>query len=65
MRSYDELRLVKQSIEALRRRTLNDLDALAAQVDLLLPSEDCARVKAFRRYTREDWDRFIEGREGK
>jgi hypothetical protein len=61
MPSYDELRLVKQSIEALKRRTLNDLDALAAQVDLLLPKEESARGREFRRYTRADWGRFIEG----
>jgi hypothetical protein len=59
--SYDELRLILQSIEALKQRTINDLDALAAQVVLFLPREEAARGREFRRYTSKDWERFLEG----
>lgn len=59
--SYDELRMILQNIEALKQRTINDLDALAAQVVSFLPKEEGYRGKAFRRYTRRDWDEFMDG----
>jgi hypothetical protein len=65
MSTFDELRLIRQSIEALKRRTINDLDALAAQVDLLLPREESDRGRAFKRYTPADWERHRDGRDEK
>lgn len=61
MSTFDDLRLIRQSIEALKQRTINDLDALAAQVDLLLPQEESARGREFKRYTATDWGNFLDG----
>lgn len=61
--THDELRLILQNIEALKKRTINDLDALAAQVVSFLPKEDCERGKRFRRYTRGDWESYLAGTE--
>jgi hypothetical protein len=58
--SYDELRLILQNIEALKQRTINDLDALAAQVVSFLPKEEGDKAKAFRRYNRDDWESYLE-----
>jgi len=65
MSTYDELRLIRQSIEALKQRTILDLDALAAQVDLLLPQVESGRGCAFKRFTRDDWGRYLDGKEKK
>lgn len=63
MTIYEELRLIRQSIEALRRRTTEDLDALAAQVDLLLPKKESDRSRLFKRFTKEDWGNYLDGGE--
>lgn len=65
MSTFDELRLIRQSIAALKQRTITDLDALAAQVDLLLPQEESDRGRAFKRYTPEDWGNYLDGSEKK
>jgi hypothetical protein len=65
MSIFDELRLIRQSIAALKQRTINDLDALAAQVDLLLPQEESDRGRAFKRYSSSDWGDFLDGGEKK
>jgi hypothetical protein len=65
MSTFDELRLIRQSIVALKQRTINDLDALAAQVDLLLPQEESDRGRAFKRYSSADWGEFLDGGEKK
>ena len=55
-----ELFLVRMSIEAIRARVNAELDALACQVDGMLPAADGARYSRYKNFSKHDWGEFLD-----
>ena len=54
-----ELVLMRMSIQAMKNRICQDLDAMAARLDRLLPPEDHMRYQRFKNFTPDDWGKFL------
>jgi hypothetical protein len=58
----NDLILLAMELRASKQQMVQTIDALLARVESLLPPDNHLRHAAkFRRYTRADWDRFVEG----
>lgn len=56
----EELFLMRMSIQATRDSINADLDALADQINRLLPPEDSAQQQRMKKYTKEDWKNYLK-----
>lgn len=57
----EELALMRMSIRAMKERICEDLDAMADQIDRLLPPEDDRKHQRYKNFTKEDWGKFLNG----
>jgi len=55
-----ELVLMRMNIKAMKERLCQDLDAIAARLDSLLPAEDAMRYQKFKNYTSKDWRNYLK-----
>ncbi len=60
--TIQELILMRMSIKAIRDRMNEDLDAMADQINRLLPPEDDSRHQRYKNFTSKDWSDFLHGR---
>ena len=56
-----ELILMGMSIKAIRDRMNEDLDAMAEQINRLLPPEDGARYHRRKHWGKKEWGAFLKG----
>lgn len=55
-----ELVLMRMSIQAMKERLCQDLDAMADRLDRLLPPKNEMRYQRFKNFTSEDWGKFLD-----
>ena len=57
--TVQELILMRHSIRAIRERLNEDLDAMAKQIERLLPPPDTERSRRFKNFTKKDWHKYL------
>ena len=57
-----ELILMRMSIKAIRDRMNEDLDAMAEQINRLLPPEDDTRYQRRKHWGKKEWGLFLKGK---
>jgi len=57
--AFEELALMRMSIEAMRDYFNVNLDAMLDRINRLIPPEDQLRYTKYKNYTKEDWHNFL------
>lgn len=58
--TVQELILMRMALETMREHVTEQLNGMVDEINRLLPPQDHKRYKEFRRYTAEDWGKYIK-----